>query len=315
MGIAILLVAMVCIVGAVGLALVGFGVLGGNSERDQVEQSLASIERMQYSAKRNTTSMDSDPFKERVLVPAQAQLLAWGKRLTPAERTAKLRLKLEVAGNPVGWTVERIIIFKVLFLLVGAAMGFLLPLLMGAFVPMLVLVPLLGALGFYAPDLGVYQIAHNRTEEVLKALPDALDLLSVSVEAGLGFDAALSQVARNTSGPVAEEFGRVLQEMQIGSGRTKALRALADRSKVEDMQRFASAMVQADKLGIPITRVLRVQSQELRVKRRQRAQEQAQKLPVKILFPLMVCIMPALGIVIMGPAAISILDNFSNMSG
>ena len=127
-----------------------------------------------------------------------------------------------------------------------------------------------------------------------RALPDALDLLTISVEAGLGFDAALSQVARNTEGPLAEEFARVLQEMQIGLGRSKALRALGERTSLPEIRGFVSAMVQADAFGIPIGQVLRVQASEIRVKRRQRAEEQAQKVPVKILLPLVFCILPCL---------------------
>ncbi len=137
-----------------------------------------------------------------------------------------------------------------------------------------------------------------------RALPDALDLLTISVEAGLGFDAALAQVARNTEGPLAEELARVLQEMQIGLGRSRALRALGERTTLQDIRSFTSAMVQADAFGIPIGQVLRVQSQEIRVKRRQRAEEQAQKVPVKIMIPLVLFILPCLFIAVIGPAVI-----------
>jgi tight adherence protein C len=135
-----------------------------------------------------------------------------------------------------------------------------------------------------------------------------MDLLTISVEAGLGFDAALSQVARNTTGPLAEEFFRVLQEMQIGMGRLEALRALGERNNLGDLRSFVTAMVQADAFGIPIANVLRVQSAEMRVKRRQRAEETAQKIPVKILFPLIFFMLPALFIVVAGPGVIQIID-------
>ena len=143
-----------------------------------------------------------------------------------------------------------------------------------------------------------------------RELPDALDLLTISVEAGLAFDAALSQVARNTDGPLAEEFFRVLQEMQIGLGRAEAMRALGERTDLPELRGFVSAMVQADSFGIPIASVLRVQASQMRIKRSQRAEELAQKVPVKILFPLIFCILPALFIVILGPAAITILHSF-----
>jgi tight adherence protein C len=135
-----------------------------------------------------------------------------------------------------------------------------------------------------------------------------LDLLTISVEAGLAFDAAVSQVARNSEGPLADEFFRVLQEMQIGMGRTDAMRALGERTDVEELQGFVTAMVQADAFGIPIANVLRVQAKEMRIKRSQRAEEKAQKVPVKILFPLIFCILPCLFIVVLGPAAINIYE-------
>ncbi len=178
----------------------------------------------------------------------------------------------------------------------------------GGFLPSIAAAVGLALLGFYAPNLALYQAAYNRSDQIQKDLPDALDLLTISVEAGLAFDAAVSQVARNTSGPLADEFFRVLQEMQIGMGRTEAMRALGDRTDVEELQGFVTAMVQADAFGIPIANVLRVQAKEMRIKRSQRAEEQAQKVPVKILFPLIFCILPTLFIVVLGPAAINIYD-------
>jgi len=168
---------------------------------------------------------------------------------------------------------------------------------------------LLTPLGYFAPDLALYQIAYNRNERIRRDLPDSMDLLTISVEAGLPFDAALSQVARNTRGPLADELFRVLQEMQIGLARIDALRAVAERTNVPELRGFVTAMVQADTFGIPVASVLRVQARDLRVKRSQRAEEIAQKVPVKILFPLVFCILPALFIVVMGPAAISAYHN------
>ena len=143
-----------------------------------------------------------------------------------------------------------------------------------------------------------------------RALPDAIALLTHSVESGLGFDAARSQVARNTEGPLAEEFQRMMQEMQIGLGRSDALRSMAERTNLPDLRSFVSAMVQADAFGIPIGKVLRVQASEIRLKRRQWAEEQAQKVPVKILVPLIFCILPCLFIAVLGPAAISVFSSF-----
>ena len=145
------------------------------------------------------------------------------------------------------------------------------------------------------------------------ALPDAMDLLTISVEAGLGFDAAVSRVAKNSDGPLNQEFARLLQEMQIGVGRVDAMRAMAERTSLPDLKSFCIAMVQADSLGIPIARVLRIQSQEMRTKRRQRAEEKAQQVPVRIMIPLVLFILPCLFIVILGPAGIQIAETFSSM--
>ena len=169
-----------------------------------------------------------------------------------------------------------------------------------------------GIVGYFAPNMLIYQLGYNRSEQVRRDLPDALDLLTISVEAGLAFDAGLSQVARNTTGPLAEEFFRVLQEMQIGLGRSEAMRSLGERTDLPELRAFVTSMVQADAFGIPIAQVLRVQARELRIKRTQRAEELAQKVPVKILFPLIFCILPALFVVIIGPAAIQIFHSFGD---
>ena len=177
--------------------------------------------------------------------------------------------------------------------------------------PMLAVCMVASLAGFFAPNMYLYQVGYDRTQKIQRAVPDALDLLTISVESGLGFDAALSQVARNTDGPLAEEFARVLQEMQIGLGRGPALRAMGERTSVPDFKGFVSAMVQADALGIPMSTVLRVQSREIRTKRRQRAEEQAQQVAVKILIPLIFCILPCLFIVVLGPAGIGMLSSFA----
>jgi len=165
----------------------------------------------------------------------------------------------------------------------------------------------LGAvIGFFLPDLLLYNSGQRRQQQIPVILPDSLDMLTICVEAGLGFDASLAQVARNTKGPVAAEFSRVLQEMQIGKSRTEALRAMADRTTVPELQAFVSALVQSSEMGIPIAHVLREQAKEMRIRRRQRAEELAQKVPVKITFPLIFCLFPALMVVILGPGVIEI---------
>ena len=160
------------------------------------------------------------------------------------------------------------------------------------------------------PDLLLFNAGEKREAQMRRALPDALDLLTISVEAGLWFDAAVLKVARNTTGPLAQEFARLLQEMQLGVGRMNAMRAMGERSTIKELRAFCQAMVQADQLGVPVGRVLRVQSREMRLRRRQEAEEKAQKVPVKIMIPLVLCILPCLFIIVLGPAALKIVEMF-----
>lgn len=283
------------------------------AEREQVSRSLKALRAIDGLPADMRAEYDR-PFDVRVLGPARARAIKLGRRLTPAGRTDKLAQRLEAAGSPVGWDVERILAAKILCAAVGLLVGLVCPFLFGL-APLVSVGVAVGlvVLGFFAADLAIYQIAYNRREKVQKDLPDALDLLTITVEAGLAFDAALTQVARNTEGPLAEEFGRVLQEMQIGLSRADALTAVADRVDIPELKSFTTAVVQADKLGIPIAGVLRVQAKEMRTKRSQRAEEAAQKVPVKILFPLIFCILPALFVVVLGPAAINIIKSFRGL--
>ena len=291
-----------------GLVL-GIGAIGVFSEeRRQVGRSLAAIRALRTAPVSLQRSEMDRPFAERVVQPTLQGLARLAGRLGPEGQAARLRQRLDLAGNPARWDVERVLAFKSLGLIVGAVVGggagYVLK---GTTLAIVVGVVGLATLGFFAPNMTLYQISENRRERMERELPDALDLLTISVEAGLAFDAALAQVARNTEGPLADEFFRVLQEMQIGVGRTAALRALGERSNLPDLRAFVTAMVQADGFGIPISNVLRVQSKEMRIKRSQRAEEKAQKVPIKILFPLIFCILPSLFIVVVGPAAITVV--------
>jgi tight adherence protein C len=294
---------------AIALALATMGVI--TSERQQVSRSLAAVEAINTAPSMMRQELNR-PFSERVLGPGMIRLTLLGKRLTPGDQIARIRHRLELAGNPPNWDVDRVVAFKMLGLVLGFLLGIGMPLLLGGgILPIIGVAIALSAAGYFAPNLYIYQLGYNRREQMQRELPDALDLLTISVEAGLAFDAALSQVARNTTGPLAEEFFRVLQEMQIGLGRSEAMRALGERTDLAELRSFVTAMVQADAFGIPIAQVLRVQAKEMRVKRTQRAEELAQKVPVKILFPLIFCILPALFVVILGPAAIQIFHSFS----
>src|SRR5215469_6174222 len=264
--------------------------------KPSVGRALASIDE-QYS-REATRSQGSNVLA----LPQWLESLA--VRLSPSGIATIMQRRLDVAGNPQGWTSHRILSVKGLGLLtlglLGALAGLRSP-------ELLVVAGGLGAvIGFFLPDLLLRNSGQKRQEQIPRALPDALDMLTICVEAGLGFDAALAQVARYTPGPLAAEFARALQEMQIGKSRTEALRSMAERTTAPEFRSFISAMVQSAELGIPVAHVLREQAKEMRVRRRQRAEGQAQKVPVKITFPLILCLFPALLVVIIGPGIIQI---------
>jgi tight adherence protein C len=235
---------------------------------------------------------------------------ALGRALSPGGASAWLSRRLDQAGNPSWLSVSTVTAYQGLLVVVGGATGLALAVLFATPLTWLVWALLGAAAGFAAPALLVLHLAQERQELVRRTLPDVLDTLVVTVEAGLGFEAALAQVVRNGRGPMVGEFARVLQEMQIGRPRVDALREMAARTTITELRAFASAVVQATTLGIPMGKVLRQQSAEMRLRRRQRAEEQAQKVPVKILFPMIFCIFPALFVVVIGPAAIKIMQSF-----
>ncbi len=222
----------------------------------------------------------------------------------------KLQHRLDLAGNPAAWLPERVLAVKGAGLVGGVLVGLLLGAKHGPAVAVLFIL-VLGAAGMVAPDMIVRNLGEKRQLKLQRQLPDAMDMLTVCVEAGLGFDSAMGRVARNLSGPVAEESARVLQEMQFGMSRTEALRSLAARTDVAELRTFVAAMVQSGELGISIGDVLREQSRQMRIKRRQRAEEMAQKLQVKLLLPLITCLLPSIFVVVLGPAIIHLMQFFS----
>ena len=297
-----------------GLVVALATLLLAGSQRRDVARRTALLENFRSAGVPLRQKELQVPFAERIIDPLTKRFVGAGRRLTPDERLERIRSRLDLAGNPVGWDVDRVLGLKALGLVTGVLVGVVLPPVFGWGLRGVFLTTLaLALLGWFGPTMWLYQVGFDRTEQVRRELPDALDLLTISVEAGLAFDAALAQVARNSDGPLAKELFRVLQEMQIGTGRTDALRALGERTDVEELRIFVGAMVQADTFGIPIANVLRVQSKEMRIKRSQRAEEKAQQVPVKILFPLIFCILPALFIVVMGPAGIKIFEQFKGL--
>ncbi len=279
-------------------------------ERRQVFKALRSVRAIELTPTDVRKRELAIPFYQRVLVPTLKGVGSIGRRFTPASVTERLRKELVYAGSPVGWDAERVLAMKLLGTAILAGLS-LVASRLGGLSPFrgLVLMGLLGVVGYYLPEWILRSKSGARQKAMQRALPDALDLLSITVEAGLGFDAAVARVARQAGGPLGEEFHRVLQEMQIGKTRADALRDLADRTSIPELKSFVLAMVQADIFGISIAKVLSVQAREMRIKRRQRAEEQAQKVPVKIVFPLILCIFPSLFIVLLGPAMITIYQN------
>lgn len=289
-----------------GLSLIG----AATPERRGVASSLAAIRALGAAPEAVTAELD-ESFLRRTVAPFAERFSRVGRRLTRAGASERIQRRLEIAGIPFGWDVNRILGAKVLALglLAGLTVfyGF-----AGGMSPVRVtfFAAAAGSFGFVLPNILLHNAGQKREALMRRSLPDALDLLTISVEAGLGFDAAVLKVARNTNGPLAQEFSRLLQEMQIGVGRMDAMRAMGERSTIKELRSFCQAMVQADQLGVPIGRVLRIQSKEMRVRRRQTAEEKAQKVPVKIMVPLVLFILPSLFIVVMGPAAIKMMEMY-----
>ncbi|PVG82747.1 secretion system protein TadC [Nocardioides gansuensis] len=291
-----------------GIVLSIMGVL--TTERRAVTRSLSAIQALDNAPDVLKQELER-PFAERVIAPLGERLVGIGRRLVRADTADRIKHKLDVAGNPPGWDVNRIIGLKALGLGLFGIFGLLYVLPRDyTLMKSALICGGVAALGYMIPNILLNNAGQKREQLMQNSLPDALDLLTISVEAGLGFDAAVGRVAKNTTGPLAQEFSRLLQEMQIGVGRMEAMRAMGERTTIKDLQSFCLAMVQADQLGIPIGRVLRIQSKEMRTKRRQRAEEKAQKLPVKILFPLVFFILPSLFIVIIGPVVLQMMDFF-----
>lgn len=291
----------------VALATAVLAVSAGSGQRTGVARSL---EMVNFRASKVEVAKHELPARERILDPLLGSLRSLAVRLSPGGTGDRISRSLDRAGNPPSWTVERVMGAKGLAL----ALGVVIPLLLAGFtLSGLLFAAGLGAFGFFLPDILVYNAGLKRQTEVRKGLADALDMLTVCVEAGQGFDSAILQVARTVTGPIGGEFARVLSEIQIGKSRGEAFASLGERTTAPEVKNFVSALVQADRMGLPIAAVLREQTKEMRIVRRQRAEEQAQKVTVKILFPVLFCIFPVLFVVVIGPGAIRLIDTFSQI--
>ncbi len=251
----------------------------------------------------------SRPFTTRVIEPLIRGIARTLARLTPQYFAESTRRRLEVAGNPYNWTVAELLGLRMLAALLGATFFAFVFAALGVNPAGIVLLSVAGlGLGFYLPIFWLGLKARSRQQEIQRTLPDALDLLTICVEAGLGFDAALAKLSEKWDNEISRAFGRSLIEMRLGKARQAALRDMANRTGVQDVVSFVGAMIQADQLGTPIAQVLRIQSDQMRVLRRQRAQEAANQTPVKIVFPLVFFIFPSLFAVILGPAVIRLIS-------
>jgi tight adherence protein C len=296
-------------------ALAGIGVLivfyalAGNRSVDPVQARLSQLGSMQA---RTLEEIElQQPLFERTLRPLAARLSGLAGRFASPSKVSRTEKRLSMAGHPGDL---RTVDFLGLKLVVGGllAVGFLaFALLTGSAAFGFVAALALGGLGFFFPEIWLSRRIKKRQKMVLLAVPDTLDLLTISVRAGLSFDGALAKVVEKVKGPLSDEFRRSLAEIRVGKTRREALRDIVGRTEVPALSNFIGAIVQAEQLGVPIAKVLQIQSEQLRIERRQRAEEAAAKAPIKMLFPLVGCIFPSMFIVILGPAVILIALNMA----
>jgi len=297
------------------IALVGIAVMGGivliliglraPQGAASLEERLSELGAMDRPPTLEEIEL-SVPFSERVLLPVLERVAQMVNRMTPAQTIERTRQKLEIAG--LAPRVQPAIFLAIRYILIIALGG---PLLLTVGIsrsvplfPRILLVAAGAALGYMLPVLWLGSKIRNRKHVVQRALPDALDLLTICVEAGLGFDAAMAKVVEKWDNELSNAFARVLQEIQFGKVRREALRSMAENLDVPDVSTFVAAVIQADQLGVSIAKVLRIQSNEMRVRRRLRAEELARQAPIKIMIPIAFLIFPALFIVLLGPSVI-----------
>jgi len=305
-----LLPILIAAVAAGAILLIVFG-LAGSAPVDPVQARLTQLGTMQA---KNLEELElQQPFIERTLRPLANRLSGRVSRMATSSFSEKTEKRLALAGNPGDLRVADWLAVKAVGAVVGALLFFFLFFIVGllGFPPLIgLLMSLIGAIfGYIVPEFWLGRKVKARQKAVLLMIPDALDLLTISVRAGLGFDAALAKVVEKLQGPLSNEFRRALAEVRVGKARRDALRDIVARTEVVPLTNFIGAIIQAEQLGVSISKVLQVQSEQLRIERRQRAEEQAAKAPIKMLFPLVGCIFPSLFIVILGPAIILIVVN------
>jgi tight adherence protein C len=287
--------------------LIGFLTTGVVVERAEVRDSLRRLEGYQIQDVRNQEMLA--PISERVFNPLAETVTQVAQRFTPEGYRDQVARKLVLGGKASQVSVDQILVLKLLGIMSGVVWLplFLFGLKLPGILTFAFVVVLWGA-AFMGPDIYLSRAIEERRHAIAVQLPDILDLLVISVEAGLGFEQALERTTSAIPGALSDEFRRMLRETRFGSSRADALRAMDERCDVPELRTFILAMLQADTFGVSISRILRSQADDMRVRRRLRAQQQAQKAPVKMLFPMVFCIFPSIFVVILGPAMISLAN-------
>ena len=300
----------VAVVAAAAVLLIVYGLVG-TAPVDPVQARLTQLGSMQA---KNLEELElQQPFFDRTIKPLTARLSGSVARITSANFSERTDKRLALAGNPGDMRTGDWLGIKAMGAVAGAGILFLLFGILGGNILNGIVFAVLGlGIGYIFPEFWLSGRIKKRQKLVLIQIPDALDLLTISVRAGLGFDAALGKVVEKMKGPLIDEFRRALAEVRVGKVRRDALRDIVARTEVQPLTNFIGAIIQAEQLGVSISKVLQIQSEQLRIERRQRAEELAAKAPIKMLFPLVGCIFPALFIVILGPAIILIVGNLGN---
>ncbi|MFC1959289.1 type II secretion system F family protein [Chloroflexota bacterium] len=304
----LILVGVAVGIGLLILAGIVFYGMRDDSDRDPLQERLADYGDRELPQSLEELEM-SLSFQERVLRPVFKQLTAAIIRLTPEKQLEQTRRQLELAGNPNNLDATTFLGVRIAATVVFTVLAFVLFVIVTKQNNGLLYVAGAAGLGYFLLPMWLKGQISSRQEGIIRKLPDALDLLTICVEAGLGFDAAMGKVYEKWDDDLALAFGRVLQEIQLGKLRREALRDMSSTMDVPDVTSFVAAIIQADQLGVSMATILRVQSDQMRVKRRQRAQEKAQQAPVKMMIPMVILIFPAIWIVLLGPSVIMIMES------
>ncbi len=309
---------IVLVTGIIVLVVVGMrAAASSESDEDPLMARLA-----EFTERGDVVSLEelelSQPFSQRVLVPILRSIGEFSTRFTPQKVLEETNLKMELAGNPIRIDASTFLASR--FVIAGLFGGFLILIFIisprsWSLGTTILVVLLFTVLGFSFPQLWLQSKINTRQKEIRKAMPDALDLLTICVEAGLGFDAAMAKVSEKWENQLSVGFARAIREVQLGKTRRDALRVMADRMGIPEMTSFVAAIIQSESLGVSMAKVLRIQSDQMRMKRRQYAEEEAHKAPIKMLIPMAGLIFPSIMIILMIPAIFQIMDVLPAISG